>query len=67
MKMGDLVRVRSWSCLIWTLNLNLLHKEGVGVRGGGQQSSVLESEHCLPARREEREKRDDSSSLMVLN
>ena len=66
MKMGDLVRVRSWSCLIWTLNLNLLHKEGVGVRGG-QQSSVLESEHCLPARREEREKRDDSSSLMVLN
>lgn len=34
---------------------------------GSQQSSALEAEHCLPARRWRGEKRDDSSSLMVLN
>lgn len=55
--MGDLVRVRSWSCLIWTLNLNLLHKEGVGVRGGGSKAPCLNLSivFLLGEKREKRE------------
>lgn len=58
MKMGDLVRVRSWSCLIWTLNLNLLHKEGVGVRGGGGSKAPCLNLSIVFLLGEKREKRE---------
>lgn len=61
--MGDQVAVRHWSCPNGSLILSLLHKEV-----GASKTRPLNLSIVVPLEEgEEKEERDNSSSLMVLN